>query len=87
MSPFGRGADPICPLPTDGYNAAVFCERSAAGHVEQDLAEAVRLGIRSTPVVLIGLIEGDSRVKPQLILTGIKSAGTYSSALDSLLGR
>lgn len=58
---------------------------AAAARVKEDGAIVASLGLRSTPTFLLGLIDGNDRVRIQEILSGALPFAVFSSSLDRLL--
>jgi protein-disulfide isomerase len=57
----------------------------AAGRVQQDVAEAHKLGITTTPTFLVGTLQSDGRLKVQQVIVGAQPFKTFQVALDALL--
>lgn len=57
----------------------------AASGVNEDQAEAARLGLQSTPTFLIGRIESDGGIRVTRRIDGAASYETFRSAIKSLL--
>jgi protein-disulfide isomerase len=61
------------------------CLPEALGRVHEDVAEATKLGVTSTPTFLFGTIEADGRVKVATRLSGALPLRAYTSTFDRLL--
>jgi protein-disulfide isomerase len=59
----------------------------ARDRVAEDLKEATRLGLRTTPVFMLGIRQPDGTVKISTALRGAGSAIDFGHALDALLAR
>jgi protein-disulfide isomerase len=59
--------------------------REGAARVEQDVREARRLGISSTPTFLFGTMQADGRVKVVSRLAGTLPLRAYATTFDRLL--
>jgi len=55
--------------------------------VREDMAEAKKLGITSTPFTLIGRRAADGRINVVASVAGVKALGEFKRALDSVLAR
>jgi protein-disulfide isomerase len=56
-----------------------------AALVQEDMAEAARLGISSTPTFIIGRLDADGRVRATDVLSGAKPVEAFREILDRLL--
>jgi protein-disulfide isomerase len=62
-----------------------LADASIRDRVVRDLAEATRLGIRSTPTVLIGPMDSVALVRVQQVVSGARNIQDFVSALDAAI--
>lgn len=74
-------------LPDSAAVAACVDQGHARERISADVKEATRLGLRSTPVFVVGTRQTDGTVRIATAVAGARSAAEFGRALDALIAQ